>query len=487
MAQVVKNDIDALNATLTVTVTPEDYLPKVNKELNTIRKERAFKGFRQGKTPLSFIRKMYGKGILAQKINDILQDQINKYLTEAKLNVIGQPIPSDDQSDIDFNLADKKDYVFKFDIGTTPDFKLEGLSSDNTYDYFNVTVPEDKVTESLADVRKRAGTRASVDEAVESNDIIAINADELDADGNKKENGWATTFNVLVGDITDDYRDEFIGKKKDDKVKFDIYNLESGKDEEFVNKYILQIQDNDENPEIGNQFEGTIADVSRMQESELNQEFFDKVFGEGEVKSEEEAKAKIRENMASQYKSQSDALLFRHIQEDLLEKNKVDLPDEFLRKFLAINNPEVSAEDIEKDIEKVKDNLRWSLIKSSVRDQFDIEVTEEDLLEGFKDRVRGYFGGYGDELIILNTANRLMEDQKQANQMYEELLSDKVFESIKGVVSLKEQSLTEQEMMDKLEAIRKSMENTPEVVDENGIEDAEIEEEITEDATAENE
>lgn len=481
MAQVVKTDHDNLNATVTVTITPDDYLSKVDSELQKYRKNAQLKGFRKGKTPLNFIRKMHGKAILVDAINEILQNKMHKYLTEEKLNIIGQPLSADNQEELDFNLSEKKDYVFSFDIGMAPEIPMNGLDKAAKYDFMEVKIPDEKIDETIADLRQRAGESASVDDEVKSKDIIAINAEELDGDKAKKD-GWACTFNVMVDDITDKYRDAFMGKKKEDKVRFDVYDLEANKDEDFVNKYLLQIQENDENPEVGRIFEGTIADISRKQEAEMNQEFFDKVFGEGKIKSEEEARTFIAEQMGKQFESQTNGLLFREVQEKLIEQNKVDLPDAFLRRLIKSNNADVTDESLEEEFEKVKDNLRWSLIKGEVQKKFNIEVSDEMLLEAFKDRVRGYFGGYGDELIILNTANRLMEDKQQVNQMYEELISERVFESIKQEVTLNIKSVTAEELQEKVKEVEKLLAGP----DANPtIEEAEIESPV--DATAENE
>lgn len=487
MAEIVKTDHDNLNATITVTITPEDYQSKVDTELANYRKKAQLKGFRKGKTPLNTIRKMYGKAILADAINEILQDKMGKYLGEFKGNIIGSPLPSDQQGEIDFNINEKKDYVFVFDIGTAPDVQLNGLNSDSTYDFDVVTVPAEEVDKTLEDLQQRAGDRASVEEAIIENDIVAINAEELDGE-KSKENGWACTFNILVDDITEEYRDQFLGKKKGDKVRFNIYNLEKGKDEEFVNKYILQIQENDENPEIGQMFEGTIADVSRIQTAEMNQDFFDKVFGEGKISSEQEARDFITGEMAKQYEASTNGMLFQKVQERLIEANKIDLPDAFLRKLIKNNNPEIADEEINKDFEKVKDNLRWNLIKNKIQEKYKIEVKEEELLEGFKEQIRGYFGGYGDELIVLNTANRLMEDQQQANQMYDRLLSDKVFESIKEQITLNEISITKDELEEKVKALNAKMNPEAEPAEDIAtIEASDKEEQSPVDATAENE
>lgn len=484
MAKVVKEEIGELNIVLDINLTKEDYEPKFKSELNKYRKKAHIKGFRKGKTPLGFIKKMYGTAVLAEVINEQIQNALNGHIEEEKLNVLGQPIPVDDQEELDFDPSNLKDFNFKFELGLAPEFELAGLDSGTSFNRHAVEIEDTMIDEDLENARKRGGEQTPVEGAIEENDMVSFNAEELDGD-QPKENGWATTFSVLVNQLSsEDFKKELMSKKTGDKVKFNINELEADKDEEYIRKYFLNVSEEDEDVEIGAEFEAEIGEVKRVMPAELNQEFFDKAFGEGKVSSEEEARAKIGEEIQKYFDRQAESLLFRDFREKLMEVNDVKLPDQFLRRWLKMSNENVTDEDIEKEYDVFAENLKWSLIRGKATQKFELEVTDEEIVEGFKDRVRSYFGGYGDELIILNTANRLMEDRKQVDQMYQELISDKLFHAVKEVVTIEDQKISSKDFEEEIKKARAAMEPTPPAVEtsENeGNVDQQTEEEVTED------
>lgn len=484
MAKVVKEEIGELNIVLDINLTKEDYEPKFKSELNKYRKKAHIKGFRKGKTPLGFIKKMYGTAVLAEVINEQIQNALNGHIEEEKLNVLGQPIPVDDQEELDFDPSNLKDFNFKFELGLAPEFELAGLDSGTSFNRHAVEIEDTMIDEDLENARKRGGEQTPVEGAIEENDMVSFNAEELDGD-QPKENGWATTFSVLVNQLSsEDFKKELMSKKTGDKVKFNINELEADKDEEYIRKYFLNVSEEDKDVEIGAEFEAEIGEVKRVMPAELNQEFFDKAFGEGKVSSEEEARAKIGEEIQKYFDRQAESLLFRDFREKLMEVNDVKLPDQFLRRWLKMSNENVTDEDIEKEYDVFAENLKWSLIRGKATQKFELEVTDEEIVEGFKDRVRSYFGGYGDELIILNTANRLMEDSKQVDQMYQELISDKLFHAVKEVVTIEDQKISSKDFEEEIKKARAAMEPTPPTVEtsENeGNVDQQTEEEVTED------
>ncbi len=442
MSKIVREDKGNLTAELTMSITKEDYTPKLDAELKKHRKNAQMKGFRKGKVPIGVIRKMYGQALLAEVINDTIQKEIAKYLTDEKIEILGQPLPAEEQKEMKFDISNLQDFEFKFDIGLAPTFEVQGLSADTSFDRYAVEVAKDMIDKEMEQAQKKFGDRGSVDTTIEDNDVVTFNAEELDGD-KVKENGWASTFSVLVNRVQDEkLKAELLTKKKGDKgIRFNVYNLEANTTPEHVKKYLLNVTENDADVEIGENFQATIEEVQRINPAELNQAFFDKAFGEGKVKSEEEARSKFEIEISKYYNKQAESLLFRDFQDFLLDKNNVDLPDGFLKKWIKSSNEQATDEVIEKEYENFAKNLQWSLIKGKIVAQFDLKVEEEELVEGFKDRVRGYFQGYGDELIILNTANRLMEDQKQVDQLYQELMSDKLFEAVRDVVSIKDKKI----------------------------------------------
>ena len=437
MPKVVREDIDNLNAVLTVTLEKEDYESKFNSELSKYRKQAHMKGFRKGKTPLSVLKKMYGKSVLADVINEMLQKKLYGYLTGENINILGQPLPSDSQEPIDFELRELHDYTFKFDLGLAPEFEVKGVSPESTFEKMEVEVAEKMIDEELEAARKRFGERQFAEEDIQENDMIKLLAKELDGEEIKVD-GVESEFSLLVSSISDeDAKKQLLGSNKGDSFRFNLYELEEDKEEKYVRKYFLNLSDDDER-EVGQNFEVTVMEISRIEPAELNQEFFDKFFGEGEVSSEEEARGKISEQISKFYNGQSEALLFRDMQEKLMEINEMELPEEFLKRWMKATNEKVSDEVIEKEFDKFTKNLQWSLIRSKLVKRFEIEVGNEEVLETLKNRVRSYFGGVapGMEHIIDSTAARLMEDEKQVEQAYDEVLSDRLYEAMAAEVTV---------------------------------------------------
>ena len=434
MSKIVREDIDNLHALLTATLTPEDYQPKVNSELQNYRKKASMKGFRKGKTPMGMIKKLYGKSVLGDVINEMLQNEITQYLKDENLEILGQPIPAKDQELFDLEEGGK-DVVFRFEVGLAPKFELQGIDKDNKFSQYAVEIPSEMIDKDLDVARTRAGERKPVEGAILEGDMVKFNAEELDGDKVKKD-GWASTFSVVVENrLEEALMEELLTKSSGDKIRFDINKVEKDRDETFVRKYLLNVTEADADVVIGDQFEATIEEITRVMPAEMTQEFFDKAFGEGKVTNEEEARARVEQEIVKFYDRQAESLLFRDFQDDLLEKNRMELPETFLRRWLSVAN-EMTPEAVDAEYVNFAKNLQWSMIRSKMVEKFNIEVKEEEVLEGFKDRIRGYFGGQGNELIVLNTANRLMEDKDQVDQLFQELMADKLFAEVRNAVTI---------------------------------------------------
>lgn len=444
MADVVRRDIDNLNTELTVVITTKDYEPKVKAALKKQSKQMQLKGFRKGKTPVSYVRKMYGQAILADEVNKLIEETLNNYIKENKLKLLGYPIPSEDQKSYNFELDALEDFSFKFDLGMAPDFDLNSLDG-NTFSVHGVAVPADMVDKDMEAMQKRHGDRQNIEEDIQDNDIVEFEAIEL-ADGKARDNGWAADFSVLVKDTTDALKATLLTKKKGDKININMYEVEKEKSKEHVIKYLYGASNEDDMTDVGADFEATIVEVSRIAKPEMNAAFFDKAFGEGVITSEEEARAKIEKDIASYYDKQADALLYREFQDSLMENNEIVLPDEFLKRWINTSNNSQDRPDIsDKEYEGFAKNLRWSLIQGKLVEHHGVEVASEDVFEYIKDKIRGYFGGYGDELVILNTANRLMQDEKQVEQAYQELLADRMLAAMREKVTLKTDKISIEE------------------------------------------
>ena len=458
MPKVVREDLDNLNAVLTVTIEKPEYEPRFEEELKKYRNKASFKGFRKGKVPLSFLKKAYGQSVLAELVNSMLQEEILKFLREDETSYLGQPIPSDDQQQIDFDLKSLGDYEFKFDLGIAPEFEVQGLSPDSKFEQFEVTITDELVEQDLDIARRRLGERVSVDVVIEENDLVQLQARELEGDA-PKEGGREATFSILVDRIADEkVKKEILTKKKGDELRFNIFKLETNETEEYAKRYLLHMTEEEiESTPVGEQFVGTITEVSRIQPAELNQEFFDKHYGEGEITSEQEARDRIRDEIRQFYLRQSEGLLFRDFQEFLMEKNRpqLELPDAFMKRWLQWSDEQNTAELIDKDYENFADSLRWSLIRGKLARQFEIKVTTDEIRAGFAERIKTYMGGaFGDPMLLERTIDRLIQDEKQVESVVEDLTSYKLFERIKAEVSVTPKPIGNEEFQEVVRKVR---------------------------------
>ncbi len=481
MSNIVKEDVGNLNSIISITIGEEDYGPKLKSELIKYRQKANIKGFRKGKTPIGLVKKMYGKAIMAEVINESLTQALNDYIAQEKLSILGQPIPIELDTPIEFDIKDLKEFNFKYEIGLSPDFEVQGIFEGQAFDRYEIEFPESMVEENLEHVRKNHGENEPVDTLILENDLVEFDAEELDGE-NLKENGWATTFSILISPrVNDEVKTELLTKKQGDKIRFNINEIEKDASREHVEKYLLNVTP-EETQEIGDHFEAVIKTVKRRSLAELNQEFFDKAFGEGKVNSEAEAKAFLKEQIENYYVPAVDSVLFKDVKDKLIEENNFEVPESFLKKWIKLTNKGVTDEQVEKEFPTFVESLRWSLITGKLNKRFELEVTEDEIFESIKGQIRGYFQGFGDELVILNMANKMMEDKNQVEQIYQEVLAKKLFSAIKDVVKVNPKSIALDDfnkMVDELNNPDQPAEvpvNTSSETDANAIEEEVVEE-----------
>jgi len=457
--QIVRKETDPLHLTLELTLEPSDYAPKFESEIKKYKNQAQLKGFRKGMTPVSVIKKMYGKSILSDVINEAIQDKLFGYLDEQKLNYLGQPLPNRDENLV-FNLDvnNLKEYKFSFDLGLAPELDIKGVSETDEYNYFDVSIPDSIVEEEFTAARKRFGKRVEATDTIQNMDMIKLEAEELD--GNVvKDGGWKTEFTLLVDIIHDEtVKNEILTKKLGDNISFDIYKLED-KDEAHINKYLLK-KPEDSDLETGNMFSATITEVTRVELAELNEEFFS-TFGDESVTDETSLKEFLRKDIKAYYDSQALQFMYRDIMDALMEKNEVNLPETFLRRYLKESNENVSDEVLGKEFDAFAKNMRWSLQKSNLANQYEISVEETDIRKHFTNSVFSYMRSYGnmDYSFISQTVDRLMKDKEQMNKAYEEILADRVFSRIGDTVRKKNITISQEDFVEKVKQLNERVNN----------------------------
>ncbi len=435
-------EVGTLHSRLTITLEQDDYKPTYDKELKKYSKQAQMKGFRKGKVPMSAIKKMYGRGILAEVIDKKIQETIQNEIKD--LSILGSPITSEEQEMLDFDIKDLQDYTFKFDIGLAPEIEVKGVSDQDKYEKYLVEVDDAMLEEGMMDMRKRMGTQEEIEAAVEEKDIVTLQITESPSES---EEPFTSEIMIMPDRMTDAYKDEYLGKEKGYKGTVDIYELEKDTNEDYVQKYFLK-----DAPEgVGRTYATELKTVKRLIPAEANEEFYKSAFGE-DVKDETVAKEKLKENLEGYYETQSEAITKRKILESLIASHEVTFPDAFLKRWLASSNNELSEEQIESEYGDFTKNLKWTLIKEKIARDQDIKVDPESvrthLVNNFKQQFAQYGYGAGMDLDFDSIGERLMQDQKAVQRGYEEVLADKVFDQIVSTVQFDEKKVNQEEYQD---------------------------------------
>lgn len=427
-----------LNAVLTVKISPEDYQQKVEKVLKDYRKNAKIPGFRPGMVPAGLIKKQYGKAVLIDEVNHLLQHAVTDHLREEKLDILGNPLPVPND-DIDWD--NQSEFSFDFELGLAPEFDLK-ISDKIKVPYAKITADKKMVDRYVEDYTKRFGKMSSP-ESVEENCIIKGEFVEVDKDGNAVEEGITASASIGLDSLDDKKTVKALtGLKAGDKVTID--SKKAFKDDFNFANVIGSTKDALE--ASTGLFEITISEITKIDPAELNQELFDKVFGEGAVKDEKEFRARIKEDAEGMFVGESDRKFYEDVKEAVLDKTKFDLPDEFLKKWMQTSQERpVSAEEIEEEYPKMQDSLKWQLVESKLVKEHGIEVSQEELVSYTKELVARQMAQYGqqpEEKDLEDIAKRVLENQEEAQRIADQLFGDKLMKFFKETVKINEKEVS---------------------------------------------
>lgn len=429
------NKKDSTNASIKIILKEDDYQPNVEQKIKEYGKKANIKGFRPGKAPATFIKKMYGKGILVEEINQMLSKSLNDYIKNEKLQILGEPMPNqEDAAKIDWD--NQKEFEFEYNLGLVGEFDLK-LDNKIKVDKYTIKVDDKVMKETMDNLKEQYGEAESVDKA-KAGDTIEGKLDS--PDGNEQQK-----VVLPINDLEKKAQKQFIGAKKEDTIVFEI---EKAFDSVEAKSRFLGQNETDAAATKG-EYTLTVQDVKRTKPAEINQELFDKVFGKDSVKSEEEFTNKIKETIAENYNRETENLLARDVQNHLVEKTKIDLPDAFLKNWLLVSNEgKVTQEQIDKEYDLYAKDLRWNLIKNKIADNNeDLKVEHEDVMAHTKSIIKEQFGQYGMSDQLENNldsfANNYLQGENGENyrKVFEELLSKKAMEYIQAQISINEKKV----------------------------------------------
>lgn len=424
---------------ITVSLEEKDYQEKVSKDLKAIGLKHHIDGFRPGKVPAGILKKMFGKQVLADVINRETVDALFKYIEDQKLSILGEPL-SEDSQEVDF---DKKDFTFKFEVGLAPEIALD-VNKDISVPFYTIKVDEDMVKRQDEAFARRFGSQVPGDAADETA-LIKGAVVELNEDGTVKEDGISTNTIISMEYISStDEKDKFLGKKVGDKVVFNPAAASKGSAAEVAS--MLNVE-KEQAENIKSDFEFDIKEIIVLKLAEKNQEYFDNVFGKDTVKNEAEYAEKLKEMIATQLMLDSNYRFTLDSQKVIMEKvGKLELPVEFLKKWLKKTNEKINDENVDAEFEKMLPAAEWQLVKEKIAKNFGVKVDDEDLKREAKVLSAQQFAQYGmanvpDEYIE-KYANDFLENKEYRQRLIDKAVEDKLFAAIKGAVSLDEKSVS---------------------------------------------
>lgn len=438
---IVRKDIDQSNAIITLRVEKADYTEKVEKTLRDYRKKANIPGFRPGMVPVGLVKKMYGKAVLAEEINKIVSDELFKYIRENNVNMLGEPMPNEtEQQEIDFNT--QEDFEFVFDLGLAPEFDVEVTGKDKVK-YYNVAVSDEMIENQVKSYTARYGKYVQ-EETVEEKDMLKGEMLEL-ADGKVNESGIKLSDAVLTPAYIKDEATKalFVNAKKGDVITI---NPAKAFDDAAEISSLLKIS-KDEAKNITSDFQFKIEGITRYHESAIDQDLFDKVYGEGVVTSEEEFKAKIKANIQESLQGDSDYKFGVDAREMLLAKyDNLVFPDAFLKRWVLATNENLTVETLEADYSKMIADLKWQLIKDKIEKASDTKIETADIEEYAKKITKAQFAQYGmlgiDDELVDNYAKDMLKKEETLKSIIEKVAENKVFDVVKTKVKLETKEIS---------------------------------------------
>jgi trigger factor len=410
--EITTNNTNELEATLIVKIEEKDYTEVFEGELKKMRKTANVKGFRPGKVPMGMIKKMYGNEVKAQEVHKLLDEEIKKHLKENKIEVIGDLLPSK-KEETKFDIENSNDFQFAFDYGFFPqtEIKLDGLKVPE----YNITIEDKTIDDEVINILEKNGDFIEIDKVIEKSQIRA-NFTELGDDKKAKEDGVSVQDGLVLIDLLDEAtKKELMGAKTDSEFTINVKKA-------FTNETdlagLLKIE-KEKLAEINDNFEIVITKIEEYKKGELNQDFFDKVFGKDEVKSEEEMRTKIKELIEKQYASESTVRFRYDFRNELKDSVELPLPDEFIIRWQLSRRDDATEEMLRKDMKSLKDAIKWDRVLALLSDEHDIKVEQSDLLDASKAQIVNQLGQMGMSVEMFSEEQMTQFAEQELEKMNE--------------------------------------------------------------------
>ena len=438
--KITQSKVKNMMSSIIVEVEESDYIEKVDAALKKYRKDAVIPGFRKGKTPMSIISKQYKVSIVVDEVNKMIQDQLYKHITDKKVRVLGSPMPISSE---EIDWVNSVDFKFEYEIGLAPEFDVK-LSGKDSLDYYNIKAEEKLVDNYCTDIAKRYG-KMSNPEVSEKGDMVFCAINQLDVNGVLMKNGISNDATVSI-DVIEDKKNQkkFLGLKKDDNL---ILNVVSTFTNQTDLAAMLNISADELKGLVSEDFQFTVKQVNRLAPSELNEELFAKVYKEESIKDVKIFKAKIKEEAENSFIVESDRMLKNDVVTFFVNKTKLKLPDEFLKRWLVKTSEKpLTMEQVEQEYDMYSKSLKWQLIENKILEEHEIKINNEDLLEHTKKMVAFQMKQYGqastDEKQLLDISENILKNDDERKKISDQLFDERTLVIYKEIFKLKNKSIS---------------------------------------------
>ena len=440
---IIRENIDHLNAILKVTITKEDYLPKVEEGLKNAKKHVNLNGFRKGMVPTGIVKKMYGNAILFEELNKVIGEATNQYFKDENLNILGRPLQKNMIEEVDIN--NPSDVELEYEIGLAPEIdlsKIEGLCVTTQ----ELSITEEDVEKELENLKKRYGTSIEIESYQSESDTINVLFAEM-SDDKEKENGVTSHTSIILSLIKDKKLAEKIQQsKKGDAFEVDIFK-DFDREKEAIAKHLLGLKEGVPS-DMSEDFRMTITSFQHLEPAELNQELFDKVFGPERVSSVEEAKDALRTEMGNYFVEMANNRKKQVIVDAILNALNLELPDDFLKRWLmTANEKPLTTEQIEMEYPHFSHDLRWTIITAKLQEENGIKPDYEDIKAYAKEQTRKQFARFSpngepiNEETIEMISNQMLAKEDYVKKSYDDVLEQKLFEFLQTKLAVSTESV----------------------------------------------
>jgi trigger factor len=446
MATVTQQDVAPLHKQLNITLQKEDYLPQFEKSLKDYSKKANIPGFRKGMVPAGLIKKMYGSSLFADEVLRTVDKEIFKYLEQENLDIFAQPLPVEmnlQQLDVNSPAA----YTFTFEVGMKPEVGLPDLANE-TLKRYKVTVTDEMVNEEAERLRNRYGNMTEPETVEGDNTVLNVTFVETDAEGTEIEGGIRKDNSILVKYFAESFRPSLIGKRKDDVIQLSLDEAFGEKEKAWI------LEDLGLDSSTGKHFKLLITKLGLVEPRELNEEFFAQLFPADEIKTEEDFRNRIRQELQKQWDAESRNQLQHTLYHVLLDHTRVEFPEAFLKRWLKTQAGEDKApktdEEVDAEFPTFANQLKWTLITDELQKRGNIQVQQDEVRQFARQQLLGYMGMAAmdeEQEWVRDYIDRMMKDRKYVEDAYNRIQTQKIFDWAETQVNAVETPISKEEFL----------------------------------------